>query len=221
MTSLNLLVGYGSDSSESSGTETKESTQTELAEDPVKSKIKNNFFQVFDDSSSGYDKFLYEFFKFLNISFFSEENDQADNFLLQDEHLKNLKNPFRSSETSVSGKSVFANPYKEAEDAEKGTLEKHVKFTPKLEDIKEINGRKICWNYRKGRCRFGSNCVFAHDSELLQKKQNQEINQQSVSSSADFDQDSVITSQTTSHATKRPISATSQSCYTAKKGKGA
>ncbi|XP_046635361.1 uncharacterized protein LOC124314250 [Daphnia pulicaria] len=203
MTSLNLLVGYGSDSSESSGTETKESTQTELAEDPVKSKIENNFFQVFDDSSSG------------------EENDQADNFLLQDEHLKNLKNPFRSSETSVSGKSVFANPYKEAEDAEKGTLEKHVKFTPKLEDIKEINGRKICWNYRKGRCRFGSNCVFAHDSELLQKKQNQEINQQSVSSSADFDQDSVITSQTTSHATKRPISATSQSCYTAKKGKGA
>jgi hypothetical protein len=214
-------VGYGSDSSESSGTETKESTQTELAEDPVKSKIKNNFFQVFDDSSSGYEKCLYEFFKFLNISFFSEENDQADNFLLQDEHLKNLKNPFRSSETSVSGKSVFANPYKEAEDAEKGTLEKHVKFTPKLEDIKEINGRKICWNYRKGRCRFGSNCVFAHDSELLQKKQNQEINQQSVSSSADFDQDSVITSQTTSHATKRPISATSQSCYTAKKGKGA
>jgi hypothetical protein len=159
MTSLNLLVGYGSDSSESSGTETKESTQTELAEDPVKSKIENNFFQVFDDSSSGYEKFLYEFFKFLNISFFSEENDQADNFLLQDEHLKNLKNPFRSSETSVSGKSVFANPY-----------------TPKLEDIKEINGRKICWNYRKGRCRFGSNCVFAHDSELLQKKQNQEIN---------------------------------------------
>lgn len=28
------------------------------------------------------------------------------------------------------------------------------------------NGKKICWNYRKGRCRFGSNCTFAHDSDL-------------------------------------------------------
>lgn len=53
MTSLNLLEGYGSDNStESSETEieTKESTQTE---DSVKSKIKNNYFQVQDDSSSG------------------------------------------------------------------------------------------------------------------------------------------------------------------------
>ena len=29
-----------------------------------------------------------------------------------------------------------------------------------------INGRRICWNYRKGRCRFGHNCTFAHDSDL-------------------------------------------------------
>lgn len=28
------------------------------------------------------------------------------------------------------------------------------------------NGKKICWNYRKGRCRFGSNCTYAHDSDL-------------------------------------------------------
>lgn len=28
------------------------------------------------------------------------------------------------------------------------------------------NGKKICWNYRKGRCRFGSSCTFAHDSDL-------------------------------------------------------
>ena len=135
--------------------------------------------------------------------------------------MKNLKNPFRSLDTSVSGKSVFANPYKEAEEAEKDTLEKHVKFTPKLEDIKEINGRKICWNYRKGRCRFGSNCVFAHDSELLQKKHNEEINQHSVCSS-DFDQNSFMKSHTSFHATKRPISVnhvTSQSSTPQKKSK--
>lgn len=82
---------------------------------------------------------------------------------------------------------MFSNPYKEAEDAEKGTLEKHVKFAPKLDDIKEINGRKICWNYRKGRCRFGSNCVFAHDSELLQKKQSLPDPSQFVISSPSMD----------------------------------
>jgi hypothetical protein len=59
----------------------------------------------------------------------------------------NLKNPFRSTESST-GVSVFSNPFKEAEDAAKFSLEQHVKFAPKLEDIKEINGRKICWNYR-------------------------------------------------------------------------
>ncbi|VEN44322.1 unnamed protein product [Callosobruchus maculatus] len=37
-------------------------------------------------------------------------------------------------------------------------------------DVKDkidiINGKKICWNYRKGRCRFGHNCKFAHDSDV-------------------------------------------------------
>lgn len=31
--------------------------------------------------------------------------------------------------------------------------------------------RKICWSYRKGRCRFGSKCNFAHDSDLILKKE--------------------------------------------------
>lgn len=36
------------------------------------------------------------------------------------------------------------------------------------------NGKKICWNYRKGRCRFGSNCTYAHDSDLhVNKKLNE------------------------------------------------
>lgn len=28
------------------------------------------------------------------------------------------------------------------------------------------NGKKMCWNFRKGRCRFGSNCSYAHDSDI-------------------------------------------------------
>lgn len=62
--------------------------------------------------------------------------------------------------------SVFSNPFVEAERAKSAILEKHVKMTPTLDDTKMINGRKICWNYRKGRCRFGHNCTFAHDSDL-------------------------------------------------------
>ena len=62
--------------------------------------------------------------------------------------------------------SVFTNPFAEAEKAKSAILEKHVKMTPTLDDTKMINGRKICWNYRKGRCRFGHNCTFAHDSDL-------------------------------------------------------
>lgn len=28
-----------------------------------------------------------------------------------------------------------------------------------------VNGKKICWSHRKGRCRFGHNCKFAHTSD--------------------------------------------------------
>jgi len=66
--------------------------------------------------------------------------------------------------------SVFSNPYVEAEKAKQALLEKHVKMIPTRDDIKEINGKQICWNYRKGRCRFGHNCKFAHDSDLFQGK---------------------------------------------------
>jgi len=46
-------------------------------------------------------------------------------------------------------------------------LERHVEMTNRPEDMtKSIEGKKICWNYRKGRCRFGSKCTFAHDSDL-------------------------------------------------------
>ncbi|KAJ6644224.1 hypothetical protein Bhyg_09191 [Pseudolycoriella hygida] len=58
---------------------------------------------------------------------------------------------------------VFNNPYKDAENAKIASLEKHVKMVATEEHIQVKNGKKICWNYRKGRCRFGSNCTFAHD----------------------------------------------------------
>ncbi|XP_053625745.1 uncharacterized protein LOC128683812 [Plodia interpunctella] len=62
--------------------------------------------------------------------------------------------------------SVFSNPFVEAELAKAAILEKHVKMVPGRNNTQMINGKKICWNYRKGRCRFGHNCKYAHDSDI-------------------------------------------------------
>nr|XP_022917500.1 uncharacterized protein LOC111426884 [Onthophagus taurus]XP_022917501.1 uncharacterized protein LOC111426884 [Onthophagus taurus] len=67
--------------------------------------------------------------------------------------------------------SVFKNPFVEAENAEKAILEKHVKMVVASESRDFLNGKKVCWNYRKGRCRFGHNCKYAHDSDLQKTKQ--------------------------------------------------
>lgn len=62
--------------------------------------------------------------------------------------------------------SVFKNPFSEAEMSKEAALQKHVKMVENKDNIITINGKKICWNYRKGRCRFGHNCKFAHDSDI-------------------------------------------------------
>lgn len=37
------------------------------------------------------------------------------------------------------------------------------------------NGKKMCWNFRKGRCRFGSNCTYAHDSDIHESANGDEL----------------------------------------------
>lgn len=104
-----------------------------------------------------------------------------------------LSNPFTSGSASASAKvlprpsfmveqeevkteltggvenSVFQNPFRAKEDRKKAILERHVEMTTKQEEQRTIDGKKICWNYRKGRCRFGSKCTFAHDSDVVNK----------------------------------------------------
>merc|ERR1712154_326166 len=63
--------------------------------------------------------------------------------------------------------SVFNNPFRAKEDRKRAILEQHVEMTSKQEDqTTKIGSRKICWNFRKGRCRFGHKCTFAHDSDV-------------------------------------------------------
>ncbi|XP_073813990.1 uncharacterized protein [Musca autumnalis] len=75
-------------------------------------------------------------------------------------------NTLLNSATKGSGV-VFSNPFLDAEKAEIDKLQKHVKMVEPEEHLTQKNGRKICWNNRKGRCRFGNKCKYAHDSDLV------------------------------------------------------
>lgn len=61
--------------------------------------------------------------------------------------------------------SVFTNHFQTAEAAKLSVLEKHVKTTT-IEKQSGIGGKKICWNYRKGKCKKGHRCQFAHDNDI-------------------------------------------------------
>lgn len=62
--------------------------------------------------------------------------------------------------------SVFANPFKDMANERLNVLQKHVPLTLQARPT-QIDGKRICVAYRKdGRCRFGSSCKFAHDSDL-------------------------------------------------------
>ncbi len=79
---------------------------------------------------------------------------------------EDLSQNSKSSESSSVQNSVFSNPFRVKEDKKKAVLEQHVKLTTKQEDMRMIEGKKVCWNFRKGRCRFGSKCTFAHDNDV-------------------------------------------------------
>ncbi|XP_048052705.1 uncharacterized protein si:ch211-113e8.11 [Megalobrama amblycephala] len=67
---------------------------------------------------------------------------------------------------ALTGSSVFANPFKEMAEERLNVLQKHVPLTLQARPT-QIGGKRICVAYRKdGRCRFGSRCKFAHDSDL-------------------------------------------------------
>ncbi|XP_022820131.1 uncharacterized protein LOC111352045 [Spodoptera litura] len=100
------------------------------------------------------------------------EEENTENEKSQSESTK-LKLPKPTIGESSLQTSVFSNPFVEAELAKAAILEKHVKMVPGKDNTQMINGKRICWNYRKGRCRFGHNCKYAHDTDI--QKSNDEI----------------------------------------------
>ncbi|XP_048381388.1 uncharacterized protein si:ch211-113e8.11 [Stegostoma tigrinum] len=62
---------------------------------------------------------------------------------------------------------VFTNPFAQEQRQRLSLLQKHVRLTAGVRTEEAGGGSKICLAYRKdGRCRYGSNCRFAHDSDL-------------------------------------------------------
>jgi len=62
--------------------------------------------------------------------------------------------------------SVFSNPFRDKEEKKRAILEQHVHMTQRQEEMRMIDGKKVCWMYRKGRCRQGAKCQFAHDNDV-------------------------------------------------------
>lgn len=62
--------------------------------------------------------------------------------------------------------SVFCNPFRDREDKKAAILEQHVEMTAGQQTGRTIDGKKVCWNFRKGRCRHGHKCSFAHDNDI-------------------------------------------------------
>jgi len=80
------------------------------------------------------------------------------------------KPSFMQESEKVSGlkfdNSVFSNPFRAKEDKKDAILEQHVEMTLNQKAGRTIDGKKVCWNFRKGRCRHGHKCNFAHDSDV-------------------------------------------------------
>lgn len=80
------------------------------------------------------------------------------------------KPSFMQETEKISGvkydNSVFSNPFRAREDKKVAILEHHVGVTNRQEAANMFNGKKVCLNFRKGRCRHGHRCKFAHDNDV-------------------------------------------------------
>ncbi|XP_047484877.1 zinc finger CCCH domain-containing protein 8-like [Penaeus chinensis] len=148
-----LVADYGS----SSDGEQDDDNLAEELRNRVEEKKSTNFFESPPDETN-------------NAKKSKKKPDLEEAPLAKPEILENplrgnaIASPFAEN-TSAS---VFFNPFHKAQEDKKLVLEKHVKMTDNPKDVMEINGKKICWNYRKGRCKFGHKCKFAHDSDISQ-----------------------------------------------------
>ena len=86
----------------------------------------------------------------------SESGDDADPTAVCVNTTPKLPSP--NLEGKVS-KSVFSNPFREAEEAKLAPLETHVFLCPLVKEKK----LRVCWKYeRMGMCPWGHSCLYEH-----------------------------------------------------------
>lgn len=68
--------------------------------------------------------------------------------------------------------SVFRSQYEREQEEAQRVLEQHVAMSDNQARLfeREKDGKKICWNFRKGRCYKGHNCPLFHDGDLKKVK---------------------------------------------------
>lgn len=145
--SLGLLGAYISSDSDDSSSEDESKVNNEKIEDTKANNKKIAFSNPFNNAGSTVEA----------------KTLPRPSFMVQQEDVKS------ELSATVVENSVFKNPFRIKEDQKKAVLERHVEMTVKHEDQRTIDGKKVCWNFRKGRCRFGSKCTFAHDSDVKQR----------------------------------------------------
>jgi len=175
--SLGLIADYSSDESDHEATEQPQDLKAESHQHiktdsgDIKPEIKEdlkqedevkpeNFFSLTDQDHTGDTKPPNE-----------EESNHKKHKKSKKSKKEKLINPLKkkSGPLSLNEGSVFYNPFLKEQEAKQRVLEKHVKLSENPRDVLQINGKKMCAAYRaKGRCRFGHNCKFAHDSDLTQ-----------------------------------------------------
>jgi len=95
-----------------------------------------------------------------------------------------------------SDSSVFSNPFRDKEDKKQAILEQHVHMTRRQEEMKVIDGKKVCWMYRKGRCRQGAKCKFGHDNDVKTDR---------IAAENKYDAESQISSDKAANGAAHPI----------------
>jgi len=104
----------------------------------------------------------------LDNPFATASHGRIGSLLPKPSFLQEIQAPAATQGSKVVGNcSVFSNPFREAESAKAAVLEQHLEMTAgQRSENKMIDGKKVCWMFRKGRCRHGHKCSFAHDNDI-------------------------------------------------------
>uniref|UniRef100_A0A0V0GA26 C3H1-type domain-containing protein n=1 Tax=Triatoma dimidiata TaxID=72491 RepID=A0A0V0GA26_TRIDM len=121
----------------------------------------------------------------------SSEDSENDSHFDKSESVINERLPPPAFTNKIKN-SVFVNPYLEAENAKFAVLEKHVKMVPQNNNA--TGSKKVCWMFKKGKCRFGKKCKFSHHMEDACLQANS-LNQQDAVTK-ELDSNSIVSDQT-------------------------